>query len=75
MNKFPYILALGLLCVQASYALPQQRERARDSLIAVANKYPRIANRTSRELPRQNFHQDRFSGYAAHAARRRQRRY
>jgi hypothetical protein len=30
--------------------------------IAISNKYPRTANRASRELPRQSFHQDRFSG-------------
>jgi hypothetical protein len=31
MNKFLYSSALGLLCVQAAYAAPQQRERTRDS--------------------------------------------
>jgi len=31
MNKFLYTSVLGLLCVQAAYAVPQQRERTRDS--------------------------------------------
>src|ERR1700731_5402598 len=31
MNKFVYTSALSLLCVGAAYALPQQRERPRDS--------------------------------------------
>src|ERR1700692_3604482 len=31
MNKFIYTSALGLLCMHAAYAIPQQRERTRDS--------------------------------------------
>ena len=31
MNKFVYTSALSLLCVHATYAAPQQRERTRDS--------------------------------------------
>ena len=31
MNKILFTSALGLLCVQTSYAVPQQRERSRDS--------------------------------------------
>src|ERR1700681_576155 len=31
MKKFLYTSILGLLCVQATYAVPQQRERTRDS--------------------------------------------
>src|SRR6202040_1314962 len=30
MNKFLYTSVLTLFCVQASYAVPQQRERTRD---------------------------------------------
>src|ERR1700719_2575123 len=31
MSKLLYTSALGLLCVHATYAVPQQRERTRDS--------------------------------------------
>src|ERR1700736_2049744 len=31
MNKFLYTWVLGLLCLQVAYAVPQQRERTRDS--------------------------------------------
>jgi hypothetical protein len=70
MNKFPYILALGLLCVQASYAVPQQRECTRDSQsrslinIGVSCTVQAVKYRDSASTKID------FRGYAADAARR-----
>jgi hypothetical protein len=55
MNKIPYILALVLLWVQASYAVPQQRERTRDS-----QSPSRINIRVSRTVQAVNY-RDRIS--------------